>query len=53
MARVFFPFGSFMYGLDADKQIASSYDEKNTFYAQVTEFNCFTCFMCPLDLIYF
>ena len=44
----FFPFGPFMCGLGADKQIASSYNEIIHFYAQATEFNCFTCFYVPI-----
>ena len=44
MARGFFPFGPFMCGLGADKQIASSYDEIIHFYAQATEFNRFYLF---------
>ena len=47
-ARGFFPFGPFVRGWGAAKQIASSYDEIMNFYAQVIVFNMFYPFYVPI-----
>ena len=47
-ARGFFPFGPFVCGLGAEKQIASSCDEIMNFYAQVIVFKMFYLFYVPI-----